>query len=186
VGVRFLSGFLSTGTVTIDVNGTGAKNLKDSQGNSFIANCLQVGQLVEAYYDGTDWLTTHPRYMPFTDFSGDVDTSSQPASQTFTSVTVVYARYQVIGDQVTYELEMNGTVGGTADNELRVAGFPVSFRTTGNQNGPAVITDNGTTEIGRWEVHAPTELDFRNADNTNWGAGTAVLYFNGSFETITA
>lgn len=53
--VRFKVGNANTGASTLNVNALGAKAIKTRSGGDPAANDLLVGQLVEAYYDGTNF-----------------------------------------------------------------------------------------------------------------------------------
>lgn len=60
--IRFLNLVLNTGTVTVNVNGLGVKDLYDIEGQALSAGDLVTGAYTEAYYDGTRFRAIDTRY----------------------------------------------------------------------------------------------------------------------------
>jgi hypothetical protein len=78
--VHFVANTANTGSATLNVNGLGAKSLKDIFGNDLVTGAILSGQLVSAEYNGTDFIVTSVR--------GDVATLNDTqtlANKTLTS-----------------------------------------------------------------------------------------------------
>ncbi|CAB4166089.1 hypothetical protein UFOVP853_14 [uncultured Caudovirales phage] len=56
--IRFKAGAANTGAVTVNWNTLGAKSLKTATGSALLASDITIGCIVEATYDGTDFLLT--------------------------------------------------------------------------------------------------------------------------------
>lgn len=56
--IRFKAGAANTGAVTVNWNTLGAKSLKTATGSALLASDITLGCIVEATYDGTDFLLT--------------------------------------------------------------------------------------------------------------------------------
>jgi len=110
-GFIFQANHTPSSSVTVGVSGLTNKNLVDIEGNAYIENTIQSGDLVMCVYDGTNFVTPYIRSIEVRDYTPTLGVSGG----TFTSTTTTYARYSLIGKQGFIYIYFNGTTGTTPD-----------------------------------------------------------------------
>ena len=129
----FLAGFTNTGTVTLNVNGLGAKNVfSGATGGALYAGQIIANVVCTVVYDGTQFQLVNPQasWVTFT------PSWTQTNAITFTTN---YCKYNVTGKTVNYQASLVATNSGTLNGAISVqtpiniASFSI-FRTLGAAN----------------------------------------------------
>jgi len=105
-------------------------------------------------------------------------TPSASGSMTFTSTSVIFAVFSVIGNTAIVQGKITGTTGGTASTAIK-ATLPIdSALLTANTNFKANVYANvsdGTflSGFGELEAGTPDVVAVRRYDGANWGLGAS-------------
>lgn len=169
----------SSNTATLNVNGLGAKDLQDTNGDDYIKNTVKNGQVIEAIYDGTQFRTTKPRFSDWIDVSSTVSFSTQPGSQTFTGASVSIATYQLTGRVVHFILDVSGTISNPS-TKFQVESLFDLFDATGD-----ILTGAGRidTQSGTCFVEANDRIAFFRYDTATLPSGSVGVRLTGTCRT---
>lgn len=150
---------------TINVNSLGAKSLVNLAGKAI---SYAAGSRLILMYDGTYWVvlvSAKDVPVPWT------PSYSAGGSMTFTSVSTGEARYSVNDGRVDFYVRGNGTTGGSAHSELRIA---IPYGTAlENVYFNAYVADGGNIANGiGWVESSSGILKFTKDDLSNFGLGS--------------
>lgn len=135
MAVTFKADALNTGASTLNVNGLGAKNLKDAFGTALVKGVLFANQMVTAVYDGTEFKCVGVRVPIQNEIVMDTNAamgSTNTAIARWTNVTVNTGTAMTLtqsaanGDSITinepgtyvcsYDCNINTQAGGISKN----------------------------------------------------------------------
>lgn len=68
--IRFKAGTANTGAASLNVNSLGAKTIKNANGSDLITGEIIIGQIVEVFYDGTNFVLGSPPASSFYGVTG--------------------------------------------------------------------------------------------------------------------
>jgi hypothetical protein len=141
LGVCFKASASNTTATTLNVGGTGIKNVLTPDGAALLANQILSGGIYYAIYDGTNYILLNPSTASVT-FT---------ATQTgFTAATTYNFKYTKSGNQVT--LNSTGQISGTSNSVAKgVSGVPavirpvqaIYFTFLTQDNGAAFVASSG-------------------------------------------
>jgi len=117
--IVFISPFSNTGACTVNIDLLGAKLLKNLSGADLVAGNIVAGDLITAYYNGTDFLTKiNPRPTSITKFA--VNDASQDA---------ITGQPNFITSPAAKEVQVNGSVVPIQGTYYDGSGFIISNNT---------------------------------------------------------
>lgn len=131
LAVQFLAAHVNTGASTLNVNGTGAKNILNPDGSALSAGQIPLNAIVSVIYDGTQY-----QILSGTNFTGTT-------ASTFTfngsggSTGSLTMTWQKVGNFVT--LNIPGALATTGTNSSSLASntaLPTSIRPASTQRAP--------------------------------------------------
>lgn len=137
---------------------------------------LTNAAITDYYYSKASNPVGFPQYFDWT------PTYSGSNSLTFTNITKNRARFSITGRTVHVTVDVQGTTGGTASDEILVYTpiTPANTNSQGKTYGAAAINPgSGTWQIGKVRAH-DNWLKFMQADNSNFSTGN-VIYIQTSF-----
>ena len=156
LAVQFKAAATNTANTTLNVNGTGVRNIRNPDGTALLAGQIAIGQVVSVVYDGSVYK-----------LSGQFVGGAVPSSITVQGMTV-------------------GLGGGAQSQNVAIGLNALSSNTTGGANtavGESALRNN---VIGTQNVAIGfTALNFNTGDG-NTAVGSAALYNNIGGATNTA
>jgi hypothetical protein len=174
---RLMSDFTNSGTVekgvfgivnynaTDDVVNVGrfAATLSAGAGYTWTVPTFSNANLIQEPVYETRWLDWLPDY-------------TQTGGMTFTSVTTTEASYKIFDRYVKINFRINGTTGGSADQQIE---FTIPFTpSTVTVNIASGIFDGGSA-LGISRIESGRTLGLQKADLSNWGLGSS-KFVNGT------
>lgn len=130
--IRFKAGATNTGALTINPNSLGATSVKCPDGSALIGGEVASGRIIEAVYDGTNFILTS--FEPaWTTFSPGTFT---PSSGSLSGMTATIAIFKHWGDRLEYKLVASGGTLSSADAQY------ISYTL------PKASANLGTTQVG--------------------------------------
>ena len=191
--IKFIPGNTSTSaTVTLNVNGLGAKSVKTTLGNDLqLGNLDANGSIAHVVYDGTNFVLLNPA-LRF-DSSSWTPTLGAQTGMTYTGTSSAIAFFSKEGRVVHFTVHGTGTTGGIAGTYLTCT-LPVTISgsygtSTGLGAVTAYVKDVGNpaeagvgllydTGGGQLLVYRSGIADFSLGANTSfWASG---FYFSDS------
>lgn len=152
---------------TLNVNSRGVKTIRTPLGNTLRTGQIFSGRITEVIYDGTDFILLTPNNGELTSYT---PTYGASGAMTLTSITTVYARYQVHDGFYTFDISFYGTTGGVANTSLTVTipFAPVDFTAAAFH---CMIGDGGYAN-GVAETSGTT-ITCKRVDGANFGLGVS-------------
>lgn len=108
-------------------------------------------------------------------------TLTPTGSMTYTSTSITYAKFQVIGKEVRYAVAFTGTVGGTPSIGL-IFTIPVTAIGTSGLVGSGLVVDGGTGLAAYLGANSTTSLNFVKYNASTFTAGTVACVGSGFYE----
>lgn len=155
--IRFRVTNANTGASTVNVNGIGVKNIKIA-GIDPILGVIQVGDILELTFDSSnDWFTINE--MPSWGEWSPVYTAGGSMTWSPNTSTDI-ARFKIVGNEFKFHVFAQGSLGGSASNDIRI-GLPTGITPTdtfrlaaqvekdssGDTNPGVLIVQNAVTYI---------------------------------------
>ncbi len=178
----FKAGYTNTGPCTMAVNGVSVANIKYALGGGLIplvANEIKTSNNYLLYYQAPDWILLNPS-LAWRDWT---PTPSASGSMTYTSTSIVLARYLQVDNFVTFQIRISGTIGGTPSTGLRFT-LPV-IASAANANGTfsAQYIDAGTPYAATGAFQSAGIGEITRYDFSNYPTGaTQIIVANGTYE----
>lgn len=133
--IKFKSSFTNTGSATINVNSLGAKSLVKKNNENIVSGDIIQNQIVEAVYDGTNFLV-------FSLFSGDIAEFGDGSDGDITINSGAFSSGPITNNTLTRDAYFNNlTINDTYT--LNANGFKVHIRGVYNPNSTGKIISNG-------------------------------------------
>ena len=130
--VVFIAPLSNSGNCTINIDGLGTKNLKNLAGADLVAGNIVAGDLITAFYNGTDFLTKiTPRPTSITKFAVND-----------ASVDAITGQLNFITSPAAKQVQVNGSVVPIQGTYYDGSGFIISNQQDFNTNGFADETEN--------------------------------------------
>ena len=177
-GQRFtlITAAASTTASTLNVDSLGAKSIKMPDGSATVAESIESGQLLELIYDGTNFRIINVNETT----ESWTPTITAGGSMTFTGQTVLASAIFRKSNIVSFQLAVDGTIGGTPSSTLVI---PMPYGTVAG-GGDTICginsnNDNGTYNTGPLIRASSTTIAVYNETRTSWTAGAARFYSQG-------
>lgn len=133
--LAWMANHTNTGTVTLNVNGLGAKSVLTPDGSPMTGGEIQTGQLCMVQYDGTQWQMVSARSMPSTLYAVDGGVANAYAVNLTQIEVSSYA--QLLGQEIIFKAGAANTGAST----LNVNGL-----------GAQPITKQGATALSASDI----------------------------------
>lgn len=177
---RFISGYVNTGPVTINVNGVGAKSIAKLNGQvALVQGDMQVGQVCEVVYDGTYFVLMGASSTLA--LSNGLTTISNTVTETNLFTYTIPAN--VLGAYRMLQFHMNGDF-------LQNAGGTVSIKAYFGTTLHSTLTAAPTNSATRYRFGYDINLQARDATNQNsnviWNIGGTFASANGVASVVVA
>lgn len=159
---RFIAAGANTGAVTLNISGSGAKNVVDRDGNALVTGAIRADEIVVVRYDGTEFqISTVESFSGQLAFPATQNPSSDPNTLddyeegTFTPTVVssgggtpTYAfqigRYTKVGNRCHFDINVQlASTGTLAAGNVTVAGLPFTVKNVTNYKPAFSILTTG-------------------------------------------
>lgn len=183
--VTFTANHSNTGNATINVNGLGAKSLYTAQATNIGSGQILSGHsysfvystaqgaflLIESISDSGAWTSYTPTITP-------------AGSMTYTSSSIVYAKYKRLAGNLTFvQISFTGTVGGTPDAYFNVT-LPSGFNMANSAvSGSVTLIDNGAGAAGLVTYSTASTINIYRYNSANYTAGAVTATVNIFYQT---